>query len=315
MDPTQNDSLGSQTPMNMGYAGVPASTGTGDIVLAPEKKSKKWWIVGGVVGVLLLGIVIMIMFIWPNNKVGGRDGDMKSSFNRFANYVLYGEETVDEIDSALDTSYEYYFNNNSNNDETYERINGLYDVFLNNYNNQGKQGLDDNTNAWVNSEKEMLNFMTALYPKKRITVLSLLDSYMEGGHVKADEFASNYYVFNNNTSFYVERFSEDYNAWVDAALAFLDYYYNNGCLRNWGADYDCMIAKNSEAVIGEMDKRKDALKNASTVLDYHYSFSDDFVLGVYVLNAYINGGDVSDYVTGGDDASDTDSEEDNTNEE
>lgn len=68
---------------------------SGDVVLAPEKKSHKKWIIIGVVALVLI-VILVVAFLIPKGGVN-ISGGAKSAFNRYANYVLYGIDSTDQI--------------------------------------------------------------------------------------------------------------------------------------------------------------------------------------------------------------------------
>ena len=84
----------------------PLSQGTGDIVLAPEQKSrKKLWIILGAVaaGVVLIAIIVAVI-------LGGGGGNaedieytgLRGAFNQYANYFLSGEASRKDIAFTMD---------------------------------------------------------------------------------------------------------------------------------------------------------------------------------------------------------------------
>lgn len=81
------------TPMQ-----APISSGTGDIVLDQEKKSRKKLIVAVVAIILAIGGLAAILFLRSGG--GGNAGvnvNTKQAFYRYANYLLYGEDSDAEL--------------------------------------------------------------------------------------------------------------------------------------------------------------------------------------------------------------------------
>lgn len=75
---------------NIGNQSVPMSTGTGDIILAPEKKSKKWWIVGvvGVAALILVGLIIVFLLNAKKTSISVA----KDSWNDYYDYLMFGPD-------------------------------------------------------------------------------------------------------------------------------------------------------------------------------------------------------------------------------
>ncbi|MBR0465650.1 hypothetical protein IJJ02_02600 [Candidatus Saccharibacteria bacterium] len=92
-----------QTVFGAGDMQAPVSSGTGDIVLAPEKKSRKGVVIALIVGLLIIGGIFAAIFLMRGG--GGSvnvNEDTKLAFNKYANYLLYGEDS----DQALSEEYE-----------------------------------------------------------------------------------------------------------------------------------------------------------------------------------------------------------------
>lgn len=92
-----------QQPIMSPQQPAPISSGTGDIVLAPEKKSHKGIIVAIILAILVIGGLLAMMFVM--SKGGGSvniSNDAKLAFNKYANYLLYGEDS----DKALEGEYD-----------------------------------------------------------------------------------------------------------------------------------------------------------------------------------------------------------------
>ena len=98
MDPSYNNLGGFGT----GGAVAPVSFGTGDIVLAPEKKSNKKMLIMIIVILMVGGLFAVLFFIFGNNGKVSVDDDSKLAFNRYANYLLYGNDS----DMALNGEYD-----------------------------------------------------------------------------------------------------------------------------------------------------------------------------------------------------------------
>lgn len=75
---------------------VPIASGTGDVTLESDKKTKKWWLIGGFLGVIVIAAIIFAV-IKLNGGFGARASDLKSAFNIYANYYLTGEAKDEDL--------------------------------------------------------------------------------------------------------------------------------------------------------------------------------------------------------------------------
>ena len=93
-----------------GASGVqtPVGSGAGDIVLAPEKKSHKGVIIALILAVLIIGGLFIVMFLIPRGSGSVNVSDAtKLAFNKYANYLLYGEDSDKALEGEYDESNIY----------------------------------------------------------------------------------------------------------------------------------------------------------------------------------------------------------------
>lgn len=93
-------------PQPMAPVQTPISSGTGDIVLAPEKKSHKGVIIALVLAALIIGGLFAAVFLMRGGN-SGTNGDAKTAFNKYANYLLYGEDSDKALEGEYDESNIY----------------------------------------------------------------------------------------------------------------------------------------------------------------------------------------------------------------
>lgn len=84
----------------------PIISGTGDVLPAPEKKSRKGIIIAIILAMLAVIGIFAVMFLMPRN--GGVNGDAKLAFNRYVNYLLYGEDSDKALEGEYDENEIYY---------------------------------------------------------------------------------------------------------------------------------------------------------------------------------------------------------------
>lgn len=103
-----------QPVFGAGGVQVPISSGTGDIVLAPEKKSRKGVIIALIVAVLIIGGLFAAVFLMQRNGSGSVSisKNAELAFNKYANYLLYGEDSDAELNEERSEDTEDYMVNN-----------------------------------------------------------------------------------------------------------------------------------------------------------------------------------------------------------
>lgn len=100
--------LGSIAPV----APMQLTPNNGSIILnngAPKKKVNKWIIVAIVAVVLSLGLAIVSIIV-SNSGSNSGSYPLKTAFNEYANYLLYGEDSDEDITDEYVWGYRYYAN-------------------------------------------------------------------------------------------------------------------------------------------------------------------------------------------------------------
>ena len=292
--------------MNMNYM-MPVGSGAGDIVIGEDgsTKSKKWLVIcGAIFGIVVVGLLgwLAVESIMKNSVPS--TGDLKQSFNKFANYVLSGEELTTEINPELDVFYNYYFTNGVSVDndrkELYEHTSALFTPFLEMYERTISKGHfssdDEKLTAVANDEVQLLEFFSAVYVKPEIAFEDIIDVYGKGGADGVKQYLDDYYHGDTENPYY-SGFSDYLKKWVDWQVKALDVYNSKGCIVDGTIKQSCSIdSEEDKAKVRGYNKNA---RNAKTFLDSYYNLSDNYVLNVFVMNALVNNGDVTLYVTGG----------------
>lgn len=116
MNPTQNDDFGSFGTPSGGFGGGNPQVNGGSIVVGgPVQKSghKKWWAI--LIVVLLLAAIGGGAFaLWKSGVFGGggtvtTGNSVKVAFNEYANYVLLGRDSKDDVTEEMVEESEPFF--------------------------------------------------------------------------------------------------------------------------------------------------------------------------------------------------------------
>ena len=86
---------------------MPVASGTGDIVLTKDsgsKNPKKWWLVGGIAGAVVVVILVVFAIMGVGGSFGAKATDLRSAFNIYANYFLTGEAKNEDLPDSDETS-------------------------------------------------------------------------------------------------------------------------------------------------------------------------------------------------------------------
>ena len=283
-------------------AGLPSPS---DVVIgdAPTRKSPRKPLLIGIALAILAVIILIVVIVSSNTSTNNASiGNLKTNFNRFANYVTSGNELASEINPDLDIFYNYYFVNEQYADieertSVIYKTGSLFSAFLADYQTLiGKVQLSSNDQqlvAIVNETYQLLNFFGEVYTKPVITPNDVANAYIKGGSAQVLQYINGYYnELPDNT--YFSDFMTTLRNWANWQIQILDLYSSAGCAIGGTS---CKIE--DDAITTKIREYNDSLSNAGSSLNSYYNLSENFVLKVFVMNALVNNGDVLLYVTGG----------------
>ncbi|MBR2741176.1 hypothetical protein IKD98_00220 [Candidatus Saccharibacteria bacterium] len=281
---------------------MPVASGTGDIVLSKDsggKNPKKWWIVGGVAGAVIVMVLVVFAIMGTGGGFGAKATDLRSAFNIYANYFLTGEaknedlpesneasmvsfeleyddadgvenedeiemaENVEEVDGedlTVDESEESFFYKNAGKDESADYRTNLKDYFETFYGYY--------TDVWQDNEEAMslieeykvsFDFMMMYFENDDISERDIIEVYNDGGEAAAKEYV-------NTIAAPFENLDDIYG----------NNYYN--LVARYGLSEVALVKKYKElgCLIDEeinyecLDDNEDVEKLAATVTEYDY---------------------------------------------
>lgn len=231
---------------------MPIGSGNGDIILnnTPQKKTNKIVIIVLVtlVGLLVLAGILFLIFGRGGGKVSL---NTQNSFNRYANYFLYGEDKTDKIEGEFNEENEPYFQKamlefgSVERDEYLANLKQYYESFYNQIKETEQE--DESVSEWIEEYNTKFVLVTSYYGGAVLDQSDLLEAYVLGGE------DSVYELITDKLSPYAdlgEIFEIDYyNTAIEMARDNLDYimaYESAGCLANGQIDYSCAVEKNVE---------------------------------------------------------------------
>ena len=173
MDSSQNNPFGSFSSGGAGPSGFSASASNGagdDIILsgAAQKRSNKKLIIGIVVGVVLL-IGAVVGFLMMQNGMHNASNTTKEKFYKYANYVLYNQDSNTKLDGAYDENSLYAIT------EIKKGVNDLSLITTDDSDNTDAD-LVSATVFFDNAEVLWNNFYESL-DKKDSDLMSMVDEY------------------------------------------------------------------------------------------------------------------------------------------
>lgn len=256
---------------------------SGDVILAPEKKSHKKWIIIGVIALVVV-VVLVVMFLIPRGGANLK-GNGKEAFNRYANYLLYGNDSTAAISGEYDEGFRSKLNkvldDEVNSSSTFAKnIETLWGDFMGKSNNFTVS--DDLTR---DSYNERVGFIaTYLENYSNMDGEKLMQLVQNGSEKKVEQSINDYFSLFNNYNFdeantYKEEGRSLYNRIVEWARSLKE----AGCNTDEAMDgEEC----NSIYDSGE----NDVLNSLSITEGAVNSVADYLVKNVWAISGQVNGG-------------------------
>ncbi len=290
MDPTQNDSfdnamqggqsLGYNAPVgpSMNYTGpsdMSITPGVEDIVLntgTSGNKSKKWWIVGGVVAVLALCAIGGVL-LFTGGFQGNNTEEIKAAWNTYYDYLMYGENSRSDGESVDDVTIETWYpaiigTSEVQDDEEADDVSS-YSQYYDNL----REKYDSYSNAFSQEENDsVLNYnaiFKAFYDYNMMKDLenAVVQEYgggnIDGAKVYIDGINDD--LLSENT--FVDSLYDNLKVYLRAYLSVFDYYNKNGC-NYLEANYtNCPEINSSDEVMTKLS----ALNRGRNNLEFYYN--------------------------------------------
>ena len=222
----------------------PAAPNMGDIILSdtPPQKSKKGLIIGLIVFVIILitvGTIFVVSYIQSQSGANIHKDSVaiQNKFNKYANYVLYGEDSVEQIQDFKAENV-YAIDENINNNSFLKNADNLYSAFLEDFIGSDYDG---KVSTSLLSTNEYYNFLIWKNDFSEIDKTELLQIYMDKGLGVAKDYIKNYYNDVDHSNSLVELFAKydsEYAIYMVEEWAIYD---EKGCRQDKSYDTTCIM--------------------------------------------------------------------------
>lgn len=224
-----------QMPLNGGVMQQPISSGTGDVILGggtPKKKPRK-----GVIVLIVLVVLLVLAgvgyLLWQNGVFGGggnsqqdaQTTDVRTAYNGYVNYVLYGENSTEkyEID-GIDSWTPYFVNLKGDELDFYvEEVNKKYIELENAYFQSDIANKVDIT--------PMRIFYQDYAAMQPMTEEEASNMYLENGFKQTETIINNKYIFTDDNSQF-KIYTDSVKNYLDNYLTLLVNADKAGCVQN-----------------------------------------------------------------------------------
>ena len=234
MNPTQNDGFGNFGAPAGGFSGGNPQVNGGSIMtggLAQKSGHKKWWVFLVVILVLaMIGGGVFALWksgVFGGGTIAGNEKTIDEAFNEFANYLLYGEESTNEVEDfdVLDT---YYIDENDGDIEYLDQLLVLFENF--------RRIANSGDEFKISAIDEEIEFLKEYRSDYVINIDDLFNFYVKDGTEGAKNYIDNIGTLIGDTNYYLNTYFALDSARADALIKEWDYLKNNGCIISGNLD-------------------------------------------------------------------------------
>ena len=232
------------------FIAQPTPAAASDILLSPTptKKSKKWPVITIIV-IIIVSIIGLIIWLFtnPNSsfQLGAQDAQVKELYNQYTNYILFGEDTANDVEE-FDPTDTFFIDENYENEEFLINAQDLFQEF---YEKFIDSNLTETTVVPVQSTKEHFEFLV-----QRLNVVpideELFQVYIESGKEAAIEYINNFYDLSDDENYLTELLKNLNKEYTLAELSEWEIYDNAGCRVDAQYDPACIAEIPYDALTG-----------------------------------------------------------------
>lgn len=231
-----------------------------------EKNNGKWRIVVVFLAVAILALLLVWVCIWCKNvSECGNSEEMNDSFNKFANYLLYGEDKNDAVTISYDENKDIYFYRMlelGSDAEPY--LTRLFELYQHFYEALPSSISDDDYYGNVFEQYgNKLRFLMVFYKNGMLTRPMLMEYFVRDGEMGANEYVDNFYAaYEGIPDIYSVSYYNEGVSWGRNTLRLLAYYDSAGCIVGQVIDYECASGSDTvdtDAIYANISSSYDAM--------------------------------------------------------
>ena len=256
MGPAQNGFSSNSASFPHAYSAGPIVSGGDGAVSRPDagKKKRTWAIIAGV-GFLILAVALAVVAVVIN---GGRrevSGNIRETFNRYANYVLYGNDSMEDVadyDEEKSTVLEAKIT-----DSNY--LNEAVDLYTAFYNKTADETTEAISGIELGNVNDWYGYLIGRQNIKIMDMMEMFKVFLNDGVNAAREYANGFY--NEESDNYLIQLEQSYRVTrVNDQLRLWEIYRDAGCYSSGKVEQICIEEVSNDATadllksLGRMDE-------------------------------------------------------------
>ena len=261
---------------------APITSGASDIILGstPPKKSKKPLIVTIIIILITIVAGVLAYFIFQQNNnnsvepIATSATNYREAFNEYANYILYGEDSLKNIANTYesDTSYAIWQAADEKNETFFNKAKALF----NNIVEQLRNSESDIDLVLFNGYANVFDFYYLYNTSPGISNINILEKYIQDGEEATSEYINNNYKVFEESSNLAQSYARSQKELDLLTLEQISIAYSNDCIENGTIDQNCL----DSLEINFLEQKYDLQKNVQSIT---YDASRDIVIGCFTV--------------------------------
>ena len=257
-------------------------SGTGDVVLGgvEPKKSKRGLIVV-IVLCLMISVVGLVAYVFNRNtnrdtgSVQTLAGNYREAFNEYANYILYGKDSLNDIENSYQPDVFYAIWQAA--DEKDEAFFDKSKVLFGNITNQLQKQENSIDFIAFNDYANTFDFYYLYNTVPKISSADILEKYLQNGKEAVSEYINSSYEAFEESSDLAQSYGRGQKEIDLLTLDQIDIAHANGCIENGAINQSCF----NSLEMKDISERKTSL--TMSVNRVIYDASRDVVLDCFTI--------------------------------
>ncbi|MBQ1387309.1 hypothetical protein IIY68_00745 [Candidatus Saccharibacteria bacterium] len=262
----------------------PAAPNMGDIILSdtPPQKSKKGLVIALVLFVIILASGLGVYFFISQNAKNTANtttqtlaSNYREAFNEYANYILYGQDSLEDIVSTYEpgTFYSIWQAADEKNKAFFDKSKILFDSII----VQLQKQENDIDFVVFNNYSDIFNFYYLYNTVPRVSSMNILEKYLQDGKESTLEYINNSYKVFDESSGLAQIYGRNQKEVDLLTLDQIDTAYSNGCIEGNTINEGCSNSLWAEF----LEQKADFIQNVNSIT---YEASRDVVLDCFNIS-------------------------------
>lgn len=255
------------------------ASGTGDVVLGgvEPKKSKRGLIAGIIVVFFVFILAGFAVYYHVDNNVATVQTNAKSyreAFNEYANYILYGKESVNDIVEPVGntTYYAVWSAADEKNVDFFNEAEDLLEIFK----NWQERPHDELLESLIDRYSDVFDFYYLYSVEPVVSSDRIMELYIDSGKDVATEYIKRNYKAFEESSKLAQTYAFDQEKIDLSILEQIDVAYANGCIENNVFNQECLNVLNMDF----SEQRRAAIEDVQNIV---YSAGHDIVFDCFTF--------------------------------